>query len=128
MPCPIVPLAPKPAAVSARTPRALSASDQAEVEKLWRQGQEAMQAGRTDEALRYWELVRSKDPSHARAAAALQREYLNRGMDAFAAGRLPEAISQWESALRIDPDNERARAYLSRAQEHLARTSEIGSR
>ena len=120
---------PKPAAaVSARRPRELSASERAEVEKLWRQGQAAMQAGRADEAVRYWELVRSKDTAHARAGAALKREYLNRGMDSFAAGRLPEAIAQWESALRIDPSDDRARAYLARAQEHLARTSAIGSR
>ena len=49
-------------------------------------------------------------------------------MEEFAAGNLAEAVEQWENALRMDPRDARARAYLSRAQEHLARSREIGSR
>ena len=58
----------------------------------------------------------------------LKREYLTRGMESFAAGNLNDAVQHWERALRLDPGDEKARAYLTRAQEHLLRTREIGSR
>jgi tetratricopeptide (TPR) repeat protein len=86
---------------------------------------DAMKEHRSDEALRYWELVWSADPSYQRVGEYLKREYLMRGMESFAAGRLDEAVGFWEHALQVDPTDERALGYLARAQKQLARTREI---
>ncbi len=96
-----------------------------ETELLYRKGVDALKEHRSDEALRYWELVWSADPSYQRVAEYLKREYLMRGMESFAAGRLDEAVGFWEHALQIDPTDERALGYLARAQKQLARTREI---
>lgn len=103
----------------------LTAAEQREVAELYQKGLSAMERGRTEEAIQYWELVWSKQPRHANVAAVLKREYTTRGLESFASGRLDEAVSLWERALRIDPDDERTRAYLSRAQERLARAVEM---
>jgi Flp pilus assembly protein TadD len=92
---------------------------------MFRRGLTAMQARRSDEALRYWELVWSAEPSYPQVAEYLKRECLTRGMEAFAAGRLDEAVQFWQRAQRVDPQDPRAAGYLSRAQKQLARTREI---
>jgi len=112
---------PKPA-------RALTAAERRELTQLYQRGLTAMQQGRADEAVRYWELAWSKNPDDVGVRRSLKQEYLARGMEAFASGRLSEAVAQWEKALRMDPTDERARAYLARAQEHLARTRELSTR
>lgn len=117
------PSAPPPAPA-----RALTGAERREVAELYQRGLTAMQAGNTDVAIRYWELVWEKAPDYQNVRQSLKQEYLARGMESFAAGNLTEAVRQWENALRMDPRDERARAYLSRAQEHLARSREIGSR
>jgi tetratricopeptide (TPR) repeat protein len=109
-------------------PRELTGAERREVAQLYQRGLTAMQAGNTHIAMRYWELVWEKAPDYQNVRQSLKQEYLARGMEAFAAGNLAEAVKQWENALRMDPRDPRARAYLSRAQEHLARSREIGSR
>jgi len=119
---PAAPAAPAPAAP------ALSARERAELAELYRRGVAAAEAGRGEEALRYWELVWTKDPQHQQVAAHLKREYLVRGMETFAAGRLEAAAALWEKALAVDPKDERAQGYLARARAQLARSEEIFKR
>jgi tetratricopeptide (TPR) repeat protein len=111
------------------TPRAaaepLSPQQARELADLYKRGMEAMERGRSDDALRYWELVWSARPGYERVDQYLKREYQTRGMEAFAAGRLGEAVRLWESALRVDPADARTLGYLARAHEQLERTREI---
>ncbi len=104
---------------------ALTAEQRAEADDLYRRGMEAMEAGRTDDALRYWELVYSVDPDHQQVREYLKSEYLTRGMDAFAGGRLDAAVGYWEKAVEVDPTDAKAAGYLARAREQLNRTREI---
>ncbi|MFH1738680.1 MAG: PorV/PorQ family protein [bacterium] len=103
----------------------LSSQERRRVEDLYRQGIEAMEAGRSQDALHYWELAHSTDPNHPQVNEYLKREYLMRGMDSFANGELNEAVSYWEKALEVDPLDDKARGYLARAQQQLSRTREI---
>ncbi len=107
---------------------ALTARERTELAELYRRGVAAAEAGRGEEALRYWELVWTKDPKHQQVAEHLKREYLVRGMETFAAGRLEAAAALWEKALAIDPTDERAQGYLARARAQLARSEEIFKR
>jgi tetratricopeptide (TPR) repeat protein len=95
-----------------------------EIADLYRRGVAAMSDGRSDDAVRYWEMVRSMDPRHERVAEYLKREYLMRGMEHFASSRLEPAIAQWERVLEVDPADQRAAAYIARARSQLARTRE----
>jgi tetratricopeptide (TPR) repeat protein len=124
------------AAALARAPKALGSAaaapprpsapvDPRGAEEMFRRGVAAMSAGRADEALRFWELSLSLDPSHPGAMRRLNGEYLVRGMDAHAAGRLEEAVGYWEKALRADPRDPRAAGFLARARERQERTREI---
>jgi tetratricopeptide (TPR) repeat protein len=108
----------------AATPAAPALSAK-ELDLLYRRGLAAMQQGRSDEAIRFWELVWSSSPRHAQVADYLKREYLTRGMEAFARGQLDEASAFWRRALRVDPTDARASGYLERAQKQLSRTREI---
>lgn len=103
----------------------VTAEQRREVETLYRRGMDAIKAGRTEDAVRYWELVYSVDPTYQQVRENLKREYLMGGMDSFAAGRLDDAVSNWEKALRLDPTDEKAMGYLSRARQQLSRTREI---
>ncbi len=120
-----------PAAVSAAPATAaparqpLSPERRREVADLYRRGMEAMEDGRVDDAIRYWEIVWSADPEYQSVAEFLKREYLTRGMEAFASGELQAAVSDWEKVLRLDQDDQRARGYLERAQRQLNRIQEI---
>lgn len=114
--------APTPARRAAAAPGQLS---DREVEELYQRGLAALRAQRSDDALRYWELVWSARPGYREVAACLKREYLTRGMESFAAGRLDDAMAQWERVLRVDPTDERARGYLARAQQQRAHSREI---
>jgi len=100
--------------------------EERDLANFYRRGVEAFQAGRSDEALRFWELVWSIRPGYQRVDEYLKREYLTRGMEHFAAGRLLEAVSQWERALQVDPKDARALAYLARAHEQIERARAIG--
>lgn len=114
-----------PEAIGAPAVRALGESERREIEDLYRRGIAAVEEGRVDDAIRYWELVWSADPAHQRVREYLRREYLTRGMEAFASGRLQSAIADWESALSIDPSDERAKGYLERAHQQLTRYQKI---
>lgn len=118
---------PSEAETSAATTRAsrLSPQRQREMQELYEQGVAAMEKGRPEDALRYWELVWATDKTHARAGERLKREYLMRGMEFFAGGALADAMGMWENALRIDPTDTRALGYMARAQAQAARTQEI---
>ena len=105
--------------------RPLTERQQKETEDFYERGIAAMQEGRVDAAIRYWELVYAVDPDHKQVRELLKREYLMQGMDSFAAGRLDEAVSLWEKALQIEPGDEKTIAYLARAQQQLSRTREI---
>jgi len=98
-----------------------------ELEALYRRGLQAMQAGRRDEAVQYWELVWTADPGHVRVREYLVQEYLARGMEAYAGGALRQAVAAWEQALRVTPDDTRARGYLERARQQLARMEKISA-
>jgi tetratricopeptide (TPR) repeat protein len=118
-------VAPTPSAPATAARSALTLRERREIADLYRRGLQAMKERRTDDAIRYWELVWSKDPGHENVAEFLKREYLARGMEAFARGRLDEAVSLWERAVRVDPKDARARGYLARAQKQMERTREI---
>ncbi len=124
-PAPVTPRATAAAAPAASVKRELSGAERREIEDLYRKGQDALAAGRSEEALRYLDLVFSKDPEFEQVRDHLKREYLMKGMDAFAAGKLTEAIGAWQKALKADPNDKKAQAYLVRAQQQLSRTQEI---
>jgi tetratricopeptide (TPR) repeat protein len=96
-----------------------------DLQAYYRRGVAAFEAGRSDEALRYWELVWSIQPGYQRVDEYLKREYHTRGMEHFAAGRLLEAVAMWERALQVDPKDPRTIAYLARAHEQLERARQI---
>ena len=104
----------------------LTRGQQRQLADFYHRGQAALEAGRSDEALRYWELVWAIQPGYMKVDTYLKREYLTRGMERFAAGDLDEAVGLWERALRIDPKDERTLSYLARAQEQRARARQIG--
>jgi tetratricopeptide (TPR) repeat protein len=110
---------------TSRIPAQPSAQQERDLAEYYRRGQVALEAGRSDEALRYWELVWAIRPGYQRVDDYLKREYLTRGMEQFAAGRLLESISLWERALKVDPKDERALGYLARAHEQLDRARAI---
>ena len=116
---------PAAAPVVANAPVAAEAARR-EAEQLYQSGLAAQQSGRNEVAVRSWELAVLKDPQHARAKAALKREYQTRGLDAFSSGRLASAVENWQRALQLDPGDARTRSYLDRAQEHLMRSAELG--
>jgi tetratricopeptide (TPR) repeat protein len=96
-----------------------------ELDLLYRRGLTAMQEHRSDDALRFWEIVWSSRPGYGQVGENLKREYLTRGMEAFAAGRLDEAAGFWRRALHVDPNDQRALGYLQRAEKQLSRTREL---
>ena len=109
----------------ANRPPALTERERAEIAQLYSRGMAALQAGRSDEAIQYLELVRSRDAANRQAAQVLNREYLTRGLEAFSSGRLNDAVGWWEKALAADPGDPRTRAYLARAQEYIAHAAAI---
>ncbi len=98
-----------------------------EIERLYRQGLAAMENDRADEALRYWEIVWSRDPDFERVRDHLKQEYTLRGMQRFANRELGAAIENWEAAFRVDPDDERTSSYLERARQRQARSHAISN-
>jgi tetratricopeptide (TPR) repeat protein len=118
------------ATVESATPQApppvsTTPQEKRQAEDLYKQGVEAMESNRPQDAVRYWELALSTDPAHLQAKEHLKREYLMGGMDLFAVGRLDEAVTYWEKALQVDPADQKAKGYLARAQQQLSRTREI---
>jgi tetratricopeptide (TPR) repeat protein len=103
----------------------LSRKKRKELGELYRQGATAMEEGRADDAVKYWELVWSTDPTFESVAEYLRSEYLIRGLEAFATGDLAEATRRWEEALDVDPRDETALRYLTRFEEQMSRTVEI---
>jgi tetratricopeptide (TPR) repeat protein len=116
-PAPTVAIAPKPAA--------LSKKKQKDLADLYKRGMTAMEEGRLDDALRYWELVWLGNPEYEGVADHLKREYLLRGLESFSRGSLDEAILLWVKALNVDPKDEKTIRYLARAREQLSRSREI---
>jgi tetratricopeptide (TPR) repeat protein len=114
-----------PTVPKARSYADLSPSGQQEAADLYDKGVAALQSGRRDDAIRYWELVRAVAPDYHQVAENLKQEYLAEGMEAFAGGRLDRSIEIWQKALDIDPDDPRTRGYLARVQEHKSRIGEI---
>lgn len=107
------------------SPAALTAKQKKELEFLYKRGLQAMSQHRSDDAIRYWEMVWKESHDFQNVAEYLKRECLARGMEAFAAGQLEEAVSFWERVLQIDPSNERAQGYLVRAGKQIERSREI---
>jgi len=116
---PVAPRAGKPA------DREAGKMSDREVAELYRLGLAALNAHRTDDAMRYWEHVWAERPGYREVGAFLKREYLVRGMDAFAAGQLESAIASWEKVLKMYPDDAQARGYVARAQKQMMRSREI---
>jgi tetratricopeptide (TPR) repeat protein len=110
---------------STPTPPALTPERRKEVEALYRRGVQAMEEGRTADAVQYWELVWSFDPDHERVQEHLKREYMTLGLEQYARGALEAAIDEWQKALQVDPTDPRALAYLQRAREQLSRSRQI---
>ena len=106
-------------------PRDLSPQKQRELDDFYRRGLEALAARRSDDAIRFWELVRSEVPDYPRVSESLVQEYLRRGLDEFAGGHLEQAVDWWQRALTIDPTDARTRGYLERAQRQLSRRREL---
>ena len=106
-------------------PPALSKKKQKDLADLYKRGMTAMEEGRLDDALRYWELVWLGNPEYEGVADHLKREYLLRGLESFSRGSLDEAILLWEKALNVDPKDEKTIGYLARAREQLSRSREI---
>lgn len=104
---------------------ALSKKKQKDLADLYKRGMTAMEEGRLDDALRYWELVWLGNPEYEGVADHLKREYLLRGLESFSRGSLDEAILLWEKALNVDPKDEKTIGYLARAREQLSRSREI---
>jgi tetratricopeptide (TPR) repeat protein len=96
-----------------------------ELRELYRSGLAAVEARRSADAIRYFEIVWSADPKYQRVAEYLKREYLLLGLDVYSSGRLDEAVSWWEKALDVDPTDAKARGYLTRAQQQLERSREV---
>lgn len=111
---------PRPAPPPSNTPL-----KERELRELYRSGLAALEARRSADAIRYFELVWSADPKYQRVAEYLKREYLLLGLDVYSSGRLDEAVVWWEKALVIDPNDAKARGYLSRAQRQLERSREM---
>ena len=103
----------------------LSDAERDELESMVQRGIRAAEAGRNDEALRYWTFVWQRDPSLGSVGDLLEQEYVTRGMESFAAGSLEDAIEAWKSALEIDPEDERTVRYLHRAYEKLHRFEQV---
>ena len=103
----------------------LSRKKQREIADLYLRGVEAAQGGRSEDAIRYWELVWGSDPAYESVAEFLKREYLLRGLDSFSHGALDEAIRTWEKAREVDPTDERTQGYLARAREQRDRSRQI---
>ena len=108
----------------AKAPK-LSREKREEIANLYRLGGEAVESERSDDAIRYWEIVWSADPTYQNVADLLKREYLIRGLEEFSNGRLEGAIAFWEKARDLDPKDKRALGYLSRAREQQSRSREI---
>jgi tetratricopeptide (TPR) repeat protein len=114
----------RPAAAPAAPP-ALTAEQLRDLPRLYRQGLDALAAGRSDDALRLLEQVVAISPGYQQAAVILERECLTRGLEHFSAGRLEQAIAMWERALRVDPHDPKTLGYLARAHEQMARARAI---
>ncbi len=114
-----------PAGAIAPKSAAVSKKKQKDLADLYRRGMTAMQEGRTDDALHYWELVWLGDSEYPGVAEHLKREYLLRGLESFSRGSLEEAILLWEKALGVDPKDEKTIGYLARAREQMSRSREI---
>jgi tetratricopeptide (TPR) repeat protein len=98
---------------------------QRELEEFYDRGVREYGAGRSANALRFWEMAYAIDPGYKQVKEYLKKEYLMQGMDSFTAGRLNDAIAFWEKAEEIDPQDEKPRGYLERARAQLSRTREI---
>lgn len=103
----------------------LSPEKRRKLDDLYRRGLDALAARRSDDAIRYWELVRSAARDYPRVSANLVQEYLRRGLDEFASDRPEEAVNEWRKALAIDPSDSRTQGYLERAQRQLSRRREL---
>jgi tetratricopeptide (TPR) repeat protein len=120
----IAPASPQTPAPAHASPPRPKLSDR-EAEEFYQRGLQAQSAQRSDEAVRYWELVWAARPDYREVASNLKREYLARGMELFASGRLDDAMVEWQRVLRVDPTDARARGYLARAEAQRARSREI---
>ncbi len=118
------PASPRPGTVAPKS-AALSKKKQKDLADLYRRGMTAMQEGKSDDALRYWELVWLGDPEYPGVTEHLKREYLLRGLESFSRGSLDEAVLLWEKALGVDPTDEKTIGYLARAREQVSRSREI---
>lgn len=112
---------PTPSRLDRPTAPELSDGRRLELEALNRRARELFDAGKTEEAVRIWELVWAEDPANDEVREALREEYLTRGMAAYAAGDLTGAVKIWEQALRVAPDDPRTLGYLDRARQQQAR-------
>ncbi len=119
--------APVAAAPTIAQAPALSDARRRELAELYRRGVQALEAGRNQEAVHYWEMVWVADPEFAGVRDRLLQEYLTVGMEEFANGRLRAAVDRWEQAVRVAPDDQRARGYLERAHQQMQQMERIGA-
>lgn len=104
----------------------LGANERAQVRRNFERATDLLRRGDRAEGMRWLEVVRAQDPSHAGARTLLVQEYQMRGLEAFSSGRLEQAVRELRRAIELDPNDARTRAYLERAQEHMSRTSANG--
>lgn len=117
--------APAPVAAAPAPQPARTAAEERELAALFARGVAAIDAGRHQDAVRYWELVWSAAPDYGNVAGHLAREYLAMGMEEYAGGNLNRAIENWQRALTLAPDDARARGYLARARDQLNRMQNL---
>jgi tetratricopeptide (TPR) repeat protein len=100
-------------------PEPISESQKREMAEMYGRGMAAMENGSPDQAVHFFELVWSIDPTYQQAGEYLKQYYLTQGMEAFVAGQLQAAVRNWESAVRVAPEDSKAQGYLRRAQDQL---------
>jgi tetratricopeptide (TPR) repeat protein len=112
--------------VARRAP--LSPAELQEIKALYEKGAAVSKAGRTAEAIEYWEIVWRRDPNYGDVKSHLTKGYVIQGMEHYTAGRLSQAIEVWKRALDVDPTDAKALQFVERAGAELAKTREFTKR
>jgi tetratricopeptide (TPR) repeat protein len=99
-----------------------------EIKALYEKGAAVSKAGRTAEAIEYWEIVWRRDPNYGDVKSHLTKGYVIQGMEHYTAGRLSQAIEVWKRALDVDPTDAKALQFVERAGAELAKTREFTKR
>jgi hypothetical protein len=121
--------APTPAPSGAANPRVarhrLSAEEQRDVERRYREGFKAFQAGNFEVATRHWHAVWLLAPDYENVADHLVKAYLYQVIGLYGSGDYVAATDRCRRLLEVDPKNEKALRYLARVQEEQSELEQI---